>query len=66
MKISAFYPNFFHLNAIVYVALSIMQTMQSNDIQTSLMGIASDKDITHKFYRDAIPRWLKSIAYRLF
>ena len=66
MKISAFYPNYLYLNAIGYVALSILQAMQSKDIQTSLMGIASDKGITQTFYHDAIPRWLKSIAYRLF
>jgi glycosyltransferase involved in cell wall biosynthesis len=65
IKIAAFYPNYFHIKGIAYASLSVMEAMQSNNVQTSLMGIASVKDVTHAFYRDAIPKWLKSVAYRL-
>jgi glycosyltransferase involved in cell wall biosynthesis len=65
MKISAFYPNFFYFKGIAYAALSIMEAMQSKDVQVSLMGIASINDLKQPFYKNAFPHWLKSIAYRL-
>jgi glycosyltransferase involved in cell wall biosynthesis len=64
MKISAFYPNYFRVKGIAYAALSVIGAMQSKNVQISLMGIASAKEVAQPFYKNAFPHWLKSIAYR--
>jgi glycosyltransferase involved in cell wall biosynthesis len=64
VKIAAFYPNYFHIAGIAYAALSIVEAMQSKDVEVSLMGIASGSDLSKPFYRNALPAWLKSIVYR--
>ena len=63
--LAAFYPNYFHIIGIAYAALSIVEAMQAEEIKVSLMGIASGSDLTKPFYRNALPFWSKSIAYRL-
>lgn len=65
MKIAAFYPNFFHIAGIAYAALSIIEEMQSEKLDISLMGICSGSDLAKSFYRNAIPSQAGSIAYRL-
>ncbi len=64
-KIAAFYPNYFHIAGIAYAALSVIEAMQVNDVEMSLMGIASGSDLSKPFYHNALPIWSKSIAYRL-
>lgn len=65
MHIAAFYPNYFNIIGIAYAALSIIEAMQTKDTKISLMGIASGKDLSKSFYRNALPTWAKSLAYRL-
>ena len=65
VKIAAFYPNYFYIAGIAYAALSIIEAMQSKDIEVSLMGIASGSDLSKSFYQNALPAWSKSILYRL-
>ncbi|MEO7343245.1 MAG: glycosyltransferase [Methylotenera sp.] len=64
MQIAAFYPNYFHISGIAYVALSIIEAMQTENTKVSLMGITSGVDLSKSFYRNAFPVWSKSIAYR--
>ena len=64
-KIAAFYPNYFHIAGIAYAALSVIEAMQVEDVEMSLMGIASGSDLSKPFYENALPIWSKSIAYRV-
>jgi len=63
-KLKSFYPNFFNNRAISYACLSIAEHMASDAFETSVMGIASTKDARKVFYKDAIPPFLKRIAYK--
>ncbi len=65
MKISAFYPNYFREVSVTYACLSILDGMRACGLDVGLMGIASDVEVQREFYRDAIPRWAKPVAYRL-
>lgn len=65
MNIAAFYPNYFHITGIAYAALSIIAAMQIENAKVSLMGIASGKDLSKSFYRNAFPSWTKWIAYKV-
>ncbi len=65
MKISAFYPNYFFKFGVTYACHSILDGMRACGIDVDLMGIASDVAVQRESYRDAIPRWAKSAAYRL-
>lgn len=64
MKISAYYPNYFIDAAISGAAYHILKGMQSSGNQVSLMGIASIPTFNDAFYKNAIPNWAKSIAYK--
>lgn len=65
IRIAAFYPNYFHIGGIAYAALSVIEAMQCKQANVSIMGIASGNDASKKsYYKNAIPSWLKSIAYR--
>ena len=64
-KIAAFYPNYFHIAGIAYAALSVIEAMQVEGVEMSLMGIASGSDLSKPFYENALPIWSKSIAYRV-
>ncbi len=63
MKISAYYPNYFKDFGIAHACYYIMKAMQTNQAEISLMGITSDEIFSDDFYRDAIPRWSKSLVY---
>jgi glycosyltransferase involved in cell wall biosynthesis len=65
MNIAAFYPNYFHISGIAYVALSVIEAMQTESTKLTLMGIASGTDLSEPFYRNALPSWSKSMAYNL-
>jgi len=65
IRIAALYPIYFKMAAIGYAALSLIEAMQSEEIETSLMGIASGAELSQPFYCNAFPAWSKSIAYRL-
>ena len=65
-RLKFFYPNFFTNTLITYVLMSLAENMRSNFSEISVMGIASTKDIRTSFYKDAIPPFLKPVAYRLF
>lgn len=64
MKISAYYPNYFKDFGIAHACYYLMKGMQSNQTETSLMGITSDSVFSDSFYRDAIPKWSKSLVYK--
>ena len=61
-----FYPNIFTNQLITYVCLSLAEHMKSATFTATVMGIASYKSARFDFYKDAIPPFLRSIAYRLF
>jgi len=61
-----FYPNFFTKKLIAYVIMSLAENMRSNDLEVSVMGIASTKDARQAFYKDAIPPFLWRIVCRIF
>lgn len=65
IRIAAFYPIYFKTAGIGYAALSLIEAMQSEEIETSLMGIASGAELSQPFYCNAFPAWSKSVAYRL-
>ena len=64
LRIAAFYPNYFHIGGIAYAALSVIGAMQSEQAKVTIMGIASGNDLSESYYKNAIPGWLKSMAYR--
>ena len=64
MKISAYYPNYFKDFGIAHACYYLMKGMQSNQTEISLMGITSDSVFSDSFYRDAIPKWSKSLVYK--
>ena len=64
LRIAAFYPNYFHIGGIAYAALSVIEAMQTEQAEVTIMGIASGNDLLKSYYKNAIPGWLKSIAYR--
>ena len=41
-----------------------MKAMQLNQVEISLVGITSDRVFSDGFYRDAIPKWSKSLVYK--
>ena len=65
-NIKFFYPNYFNNKGITYVCLSIAENMVLSGFNISVMGIASSKDVKSTIYRDAIPSFVRKIAYRLF
>lgn len=64
MKISAYYPNYFKDFGIAHACYYIMKAMQLNQAEISLVGITSDRVFSDSFYRDAIPKWSKSLVYK--
>ena len=64
MKINAYYPNYFKDFGIAHACYYLMKGMQSNQTEISLMGITSDSVFSDSFYRDAIPKWSKSLVYK--
>ena len=64
MKISAYYPNYFKDYGIAHASYYVMKGMQSNQADINLMGITSEKIFSDGFYRDAIPKWAKSLVYK--
>ena len=64
MKISAYYPNYFKDFGIAHASYHVMKGMQSNHAEISLMGITSDNIFSDSFYRDALPKWSKSLIYK--
>ena len=64
MKISAYYPNYFKDFGIAHACYYVMKGMQSTRADISLMGITSDNVFSDNFYRDAIPKWSKSLIYK--
>ncbi len=64
MKIKAFYPNYFYDVAITGAAYRIVRGMESAEVKTSLMGIASEKAFQEKFYTDAVPKWAKKLVLK--
>lgn len=64
MKISAYYPNYFKDYGIAHACYNLIKGMQSNQSEISLMGISSDAVFSDSFYRDAIPKWSKSLIYK--
>ncbi len=65
MRISAYYPNFFHDAGIAGAAYHIVKGMQSSDNQIQLMGLGSIPAFNETFYRNAIPRWTESFIYKV-
>jgi hypothetical protein len=65
IRIAAFYSNYFHIAGIAYAALSLIEAMQSEDAEVSLMLTASGADLFKSFYRNAFSAWSKSMAYWL-
>lgn len=65
-RLKFFYPNYFSNKLIAYVCLSLAEHMKSVNFKPTVMGVASYKDARVAFYKDAIPPFLKNIAYRLF
>ena len=65
MKISAYYPNYFKDYGIAHASYNLMKGMQSSQAEISLMGISSDSIFSDSFYRDAIPKWSKSLIYKI-
>lgn len=66
MHVASFYPNYFNNTAIGYCILSILEAMESDAIEGSIMATASDKGFENPFYTRAIPASLNAVAYRLF
>ena len=66
ISLKFFYPNYFSYKLIAYVCLSLAEHMKSIIFEPTVMGVASYKDARVVFYKDAIPPFLKNIAYRLF
>lgn len=66
MRVASFFPIFFSNSGIGYCALSIIEAMESDAVQGSIMATASKKDFNHPFYQDAIPSQFNPIIYRLF
>jgi glycosyltransferase involved in cell wall biosynthesis len=64
MKISAYYPNYFKDFGIAHACYYLMKGMQSNQTEVNLMGISSDAVFDERFYKDAIPKWSKSLVYK--
>jgi glycosyltransferase involved in cell wall biosynthesis len=64
MKISAYYPNYFKDFGIAHACYYLMKAMQTSQTEISLMGITSDSVFAGSFYRDAIPKWSKSLMYK--
>jgi glycosyltransferase involved in cell wall biosynthesis len=65
MKICAFFPIYSSGEAISHICLSLCEAMQSNSTEVRLLTPASDPAGRRPFSRDAIPRFAKSVAYRL-
>ena len=65
MKISAYYPNYFKDYGIAHACYHLMKGMQSDHTQISLMGISSEAVFSAPFYKDAIPKWSKSLVYKI-
>lgn len=66
MKISAYYPNYFYDSGIAGAAYHLVNGMQSADNQIQLMGLSSIPEFNDSFYKNAIPKWAKSIVYKAF
>jgi glycosyltransferase involved in cell wall biosynthesis len=66
MHVASFFPNHFSNNGIGYCALAIIEAMEANGVNGSIMATASDKDFNYPFYQDAIPSILNPIVYKLF
>ncbi len=64
-KLKIFYPNYFTSRGVSHACISIARGMRSI-LNVTVMGISSDKSIKDAFYKDAIPSFLKRIAYKLF
>lgn len=65
MRVASFFPVHFSNNAIGYCALAIIEAMEANGVEGTIMATASDSDFSYRFYSDAIPSFLNPITYRL-
>ena len=65
MKISAYDPNYFKDYGIAHASYNLMKGMQSSQAEISLMGISSDSIFSDSFYCDALPKWSKSLIYKI-
>jgi glycosyltransferase involved in cell wall biosynthesis len=66
MKIIGYYPNYFGDGGIAHASYNIMKNMQSDNDVVKLFGLASDPVFNDSFYADFIPRWSKSLVYKIF
>ncbi len=64
MKISAYYPNYFKDYGIAHACYYLMKGMQADHTEINLMGISSEAMFAGRFYKDAIPKWSKSLVYK--
>lgn len=65
MRVASFWPYFFVNNNICYCAFSIIEAMESDVINGSIMTAAS-KGFKSPHYSSAIPPALNAFAYRFF
>lgn len=65
MKILGYYPNYFGDGGIAHASYNIMKNMQSDDVEVKLYGLASEPVFDDPFYADIIPRWAKSLVYKM-
>ena len=65
-RIAAYFPHHFNARGTgSYTCLSLCENMRGDGLELELHVPASDPDGRRAFTRDALPRYLKPLAYRL-
>ena len=65
LQIRALYPVYSTGSAITHICLSLCRYMRCADLDVEILFPASDPDGREEFSRDALPGWLKRVAYKL-
>jgi glycosyltransferase involved in cell wall biosynthesis len=65
LRVRGLYPTFSSGRATTHVCLSLARHLRGPEMEVEFMFVASAGEGRSEFTIDAVPRWLKGVAYRL-